>query len=76
LYYTLYDPKNYKKSDVIPMPKPKTKIEIYQSFENHLIAVLSNYKLDPIEYINVLQVLIHLNQEIRKLKNAEKYTST
>jgi len=58
------------------MPKPKSKIDIYKSFENHLIAVLSDYQLDPIEYINVLQVLIHLNQEIRRLKYAEKHSGT
>jgi len=52
---------------------PTTKVDIYLSFERNLINILSHQKLDPTSYINVLDVLISLNQTIRKLKIEQKY---
>ena len=54
---------------------PTTKVDIYLSFERNLINILSHQKLDPTSYINVLDVLISLNQTIRKLKIEQKYNS-
>jgi hypothetical protein len=58
------------------MQKTSTTIDDLITHQTHLSRIISSKQLEPIEYISVLQAMISVNQEIRKMKVAEKYSSS
>ena len=53
-----------------------TTIDDLITHHTHLSRIISSKQLEPIEYISVVQAIISVNQEIRKMKVAEKYSSS
>ena len=55
---------------------PTTTIDDLMNHQTHLSRIITSKQLEPIEYISVVQAIISVNQEIRKMKVAEKYSSS
>ena len=53
-----------------------TTIDDLITYQRHLSRIIKSKQLEPIEYISVVQAIINVNQEIRKMKVAEKYSSS
>jgi len=58
------------------MQKTSTTIADLITHQTHLSRIITGKQLEPIEYISVVQAIISVNQEIRKMKVAEKYSSS
>jgi hypothetical protein len=58
------------------MQKTSTTIDDLINHQTHLSRIINSKQLEPIEYISVVQAIISVNQEIRKMKVAEKYSSS
>ncbi len=58
------------------MQKTSTTIAELINHQTHLSRIITGKQLELIEYINVVQAIISVNQEIRKMKVAEKYSSS
>jgi len=58
------------------MIKTSTTTADLMTHQTHLSRIINSKQLEPIEYISVVQAIISVNQEIRKMKVAEKYSSS
>ena len=57
----------------MPMPSYEDQLQILSTHYTTINNMLDEYSLQPVEYINAIQALLAITQEIRTLKNAIKY---
>ena len=57
----------------LPMPSYEDQLQILSTHYTSINNMLTKYSLQPVEYINAIQALLAITQEIRTIKNAIKY---
>ena len=57
----------------LPMPSYEDQLQILSTHYTTINNMLDEYSLQPVEYINAIQALLAITQEIRIIKNAIKY---
>ena len=57
----------------LPMPSYEDQLQILSTHYTTINNMLTEYSLQPVEYINAIQALLAITQEIRIIKNAIKY---
>ena len=55
------------------MPSYEDQLNILYSHYTTINRMTTEYSLQPVEYINAIQALLAITQEIRIIKNAIKY---
>ena len=57
----------------LPMPSYEDQLQILSTHYTTINKMLDEYSLQPVDYINAIQALLAITQEIRIIKNAIKY---
>ena len=57
----------------LPMPSYEDQLNILYSHYTTINRMTTEYSLQPVEYINAIQALLAVTQEIRTIKHAIKY---
>ena len=57
----------------LPMPSYEDQLQILSTHYTPINNMLTGYSLQPVEYINAIQALLAITQEIRTIKHAIKY---
>ena len=57
----------------LPMPSYEDQLQILSTHYTTINNMLTEYSLQPVDYINAIQALLAITQEIRKIKHAIKY---
>lgn len=55
------------------MPSYEKQIQILSTQYTTINRMITEYSLQPVEYINAIQALLAITQEIRTIKHAIKY---
>ena len=57
----------------MPMTSYEKQLQILSTHYTNINNMLTEYSLQPVEYINAIQALLAITQEIRTIKHAIKY---
>ena len=56
------------------MPSYEDQLQILSTHYTNINNMLTEYSLQPVEYINAIQALLAITQEMRTIKHAIKYS--
>ena len=60
----------------LPMTSYEEQLQILSTHYTTINNMLTEYSLQPVEYINAIQALLAITQEIRTIKHVIKYSQT